>query len=107
MKQGWRPKRTIVYAAWDGEEQGLLGFTEWVEDHERELAEKAVVYINSDGNARGFLSVGGSHALEQLVNRVARDVEDPETKQSVWKRMQATRSCTEAGGAARGGAQPS
>jgi N-acetylated-alpha-linked acidic dipeptidase len=89
VKQGWRPKRTIVYLAWDGEEQGLLGSTEWVEHHEQELREKAVVYINSDGNGRGFLNAAGSHALEQLVNLVARDVEDPETKQSVWKRMQA------------------
>ena len=88
-KQGWRPKRTIVYAAWDGEEQGLLGSTEWVEDHEPELREKAAVYINTDGNGRGFLNAGGSHALEALVNGVARDIEDPETKSSVWKRMQA------------------
>ena len=91
VKQGWRPKRTIVYAAWDGEEQALLGSTEWVEDHERELREKAVLYINSDGNGRGFLSVGGSHTLEQFINAVARDVEDPETKLSVWKRLQASR----------------
>ena len=55
VKQGWRPKRTIVYAAWDGEEQGLLGSTEWVEEHEQELREKAAVYINTDGNGRGFL----------------------------------------------------
>jgi len=89
VKQGWRPKRTIVYAAWDGEEQGLLGSTEWVEDHEQELRDKAALYINTDGNGRGFLNVGGSHALESLVNAVARDVEDPQTKQSVWKRMQA------------------
>jgi N-acetylated-alpha-linked acidic dipeptidase len=89
VKRGWRPKRTIVYAAWDGEEQGLLGSTEWVEDHEQELREKAALYINTDGNGRGFLGVGGSHALEPLVNAVARDVEDPQTKQSVWKRMQA------------------
>jgi len=88
-KQGWRPKRTIVYAAWDGEEQGLLGSTEWVEDHEQELRDKAAVYINTDGNGRGFLNAGGSHALESLVNAVARDVDDPETKGSVWKRMQA------------------
>jgi N-acetylated-alpha-linked acidic dipeptidase len=88
-KQGWRPQRTIVYAAWDGEEQGLLGSTEWVEQHEAELRDKAAVYINTDGNGRGFLSVGGSHALESLVNAVAKDVEDPETKGSVWKRMQA------------------
>jgi N-acetylated-alpha-linked acidic dipeptidase len=89
VKQGWRPKRTIVYAGWDGEEQGLLGSTEWVEHHAPELRDKAVLYINTDGNGRGFLGAGGSHALEPFVNRVARDVEDPETKLSVWKRMQA------------------
>jgi N-acetylated-alpha-linked acidic dipeptidase len=89
VKQGWRPKRTIVYAAWDGEEQGLLGSVEWVEQHEAELRQKAAVYINSDGNGRGFLSMAGSHALEQFVNRATRDVEDPETRLSVWKRAQA------------------
>ncbi len=89
VKQGWRPKRTLIYAAWDGEEQALLGSTEWVEDHEQELREHAVAYVNSDGNSRGFLNVAGSHSLEQLVNAVARDVEDPQTKSSVWKRAQA------------------
>jgi N-acetylated-alpha-linked acidic dipeptidase len=89
VKQGWRPKRTIVYAAWDGEEQGLIGSTEWVEHNLPELREKAAVYINTDGNGRGFLSAGGSHALESLVNAVAKDIEDPQTKGSVWKRMQA------------------
>jgi N-acetylated-alpha-linked acidic dipeptidase len=89
VKRGWRPKRTIVYAAWDGEEQGLLGSTEWVEDHEQELRDKAAVYFNTDGNGRGFLTAGGSHALEGFINNVARDIDDPETKESVWKRMQA------------------
>jgi N-acetylated-alpha-linked acidic dipeptidase len=89
VKRGWRPKRTIVYAAWDGEEQGLLGSTEWVEDHQQELRQKAAVYINSDGNGRGFLNAGGSHVLEGFLNNVARDIDDPETKESVWKRMQA------------------
>ena len=89
VKQGWRPQRTIVYAAWDGEEQGLLGSTEWVEHHEAELRDTAVVYINTDGNGRGFLNAGGSHALEPLVNAVAKEIEDPDTKASVWKRMQA------------------
>ena len=89
VKQGWRPQRTIVYAAWDGEEQGLLGSTEWVEHHEAELRDKAVVYINTDGNGRGFLNAGGSHALESLVNAVAKEIEDPDSKGSVWKRMQA------------------
>ena len=88
-KQGWRPKRTLIYAAWDGEEQALLGSTEWVEDHEKDLREHAVAYINSDGTQRGFFNPSGSHVLEQLVNSVARDVEDPETKMSVWKRSQA------------------
>ena len=89
VKQGWRPQRTVVYAAWDGEEQGLLGSTEWVEYHEAELRDTAVVYINTDGNGRGFLNAGGSHALEPLVNAVAKEIEDPDTKASVWKRMQA------------------
>jgi N-acetylated-alpha-linked acidic dipeptidase len=93
-KQGWRPKRTLIYAAWDGEEQALLGSTEWVEDHDKDLREHAVAYINSDGTQRGFFNPSGSHSLEQLVNSVARDVEDPETKMSVWKRSQARRIAT-------------
>lgn len=88
-KGGWRPKRTLIYCAWDGEEQGLLGSTEWVEDHAKELNEKAVAYINTDGNSRGFLRVGGSHTLERLVNEVARDVIDPQTGVSVLERRQA------------------
>ena len=89
VKQGWRPKRTIVYIAWDGEEQGLLGSTEWVEHHDEEIRYKAGIYINSDGNGRGFLNADGSHSLEHFINDVARDIEDPDTKVSVWKRMQA------------------
>ena len=88
-KQGWAPKRTIVYASWDGEEPGLLGSTEWVEAHEADLKEHAVAYINTDGNGRGFLSASGSHSLERFVNDVARDINDPETDVSVWKRRQA------------------
>jgi N-acetylated-alpha-linked acidic dipeptidase len=90
-RQGWRPKRTLVYAAWDGEEQGLLGSTEWVEAHDKDLREHAIAYLNSDGTGRGFFNPSGSHSLESLVNGVARDVEDPETKMSVWKRAQARR----------------
>jgi len=89
-KRGWSPKRTIVYASWDGEEPGLLGSTEWVETHERELREHAVDYINTDGNGRGFLNASGSHSLERFVNGVARDIPDPETGVSVWKRRQAS-----------------
>ncbi len=88
LKQGWRPKRTIIYAAWDGEEPGLLGSTEWAEAHDADLRQKAAVYINTDSNSRGYLDVGGSHSLERLVNDVAKDVVDPETNLSVWKRLQ-------------------
>jgi N-acetylated-alpha-linked acidic dipeptidase len=88
-KQGWRPKRTIVYAGWDAEEPALLGSTEWAEHHAPELKAKAVAYINTDGNGRGYLGAGGSHSLERFINEVARAVEDPETKLSVWKRLQA------------------
>ena len=89
LKQGWKPKRTLVYAFWDGEEPALLGSTEWAETHAAELQKKAVLYLNTDGNGRGFLGVGGSHTLERFTNEVAKDIEDPETKLSVWKRMQA------------------
>jgi N-acetylated-alpha-linked acidic dipeptidase len=88
-KQGWSPKRTIVYAAWDGEEPGLLGSTEWVETHGEDLKQHAVVYINTDGNGRGFFNAAGSHSLERFVNGVARDVSDPEAATSIWKRRQA------------------
>jgi len=90
-KSGWTPKRTIVFAAWDGEEPGLIGSTEWVEAHAEELRSKAAVYINTDGNGRGFLGVGGSHTLERFINEVARDVIDPQTKVSVAERARARR----------------
>ncbi len=88
LKQGWKPRRTIIYCAWDAEEQGLLGSTEWAEAHADELKQKAVLYINSDSNGRGFLGVAGSHSLEKFINGVAKDIEDPEKKISVWKRSQ-------------------
>ena len=88
LKQGWKPRRTIIYAAWDGEEPMLLGSTEWVEAHADELRQHAAVYINTDGNDRGLLQMEGSHSLEQFMNGVARDVEDPESKMTVWQRLQ-------------------
>jgi N-acetylated-alpha-linked acidic dipeptidase len=91
LKQGWKPRRTILYTAWDGEEPMLLGSTEWAETHADELREHAAVYINSDSNSRGVLTMGGSHSLEQFVNQVARDIEDPETKMTVWRRAQLTK----------------
>jgi N-acetylated-alpha-linked acidic dipeptidase len=88
LKQGWKPKRTIIYCVWDGEEPGLLGSTEWGETHADELRQHAVAYINSDGNGRGYLTMGGSHTLEAFINGVARDIQDPEKKITVWKRDQ-------------------
>jgi N-acetylated-alpha-linked acidic dipeptidase len=88
LRQGWKPKRTIIYCAWDGEEPGLLGSTEWVETHVEELRQHAVMYVNSDSNSRGYLGMEGSHTLEHFLNDVARDIQDPETKLSVWKRAQ-------------------
>jgi N-acetylated-alpha-linked acidic dipeptidase len=88
LKQGWKPKRTILYCVWDGEEEGLLGSTEWAETHAVELRKNAAVYLNSDGNARGYLQAEGSHTLEKFINGVARDIDDPESKLSVWKRLQ-------------------
>lgn len=77
-RQGWRPKRTIIYCSWDGEEPGLLGSTEWVEEHADELATHAVAYVNSDTNSRGYLEAEGSHSLEALINNVADEIPDPE-----------------------------
>ncbi len=89
LKTGWQPKRTIVYCAWDGEEPGLIGSTEFAEDHDKELQQKAVVYINSDDISRGFFHAGGSHALEKFVGEVADGIVDPETNVSVAERNRA------------------
>ncbi|HEY7368880.1 MAG TPA: transferrin receptor-like dimerization domain-containing protein [Thermoanaerobaculia bacterium] len=94
-KSGQRPRRTLVYCAWDGEEQGLLGSTEFVEEHRADLEAKAVVYINSDSNGRGFLSAGGSHGLQTLVSGVAAEIEDPVKKASVLARVRANRIAQE------------
>ena len=88
LRSGWKPKRTIIYAAWDGEEPGLLGSTEWAEAHADELQRHAVAYINTDGNGRGYLGMEGSHSLQRFVNEVAKDITDPETGLSAWKRRQ-------------------
>jgi len=88
-KTGWKPRRTIVYCSWDGEEPGLLGSTEWVETHADELSAKAAVYINSDSNSRGYVGMGGSHSLEGLMNGIVREVPDVETKLTIGARLRA------------------
>lgn len=86
LKSGWKPARTLVYCAWDGEEPGLLGSTEWLETHQKELQQKGVVYINSDNNERGFLYAEGSHALEPLMDEISKNIMDPQTNVSLFQR---------------------
>lgn len=88
-RAGQRPRRSVIYAAWDAEEPGLIGSTEWVEKHFDALDEKAVAYLNTDGNSRGFLGIGGSHTLEAFFNEVAESVTDPQTRSSVAERLRA------------------
>jgi N-acetylated-alpha-linked acidic dipeptidase len=102
VKEGWRPRRTLVYNSWDGEEPGLLGSTEWAEQHAAELQAKAVMYVNSDTNGRGFLQAEGSHALQHFLSEAARDVKDPETGASVLTRALARRQVSVYDSEARG-----
>jgi len=88
-KTGWRPKRTIVYASWDGEEPGLLGSTEWAEAHDAELKAKAVLYVNTDTNGRGVFGAEASYSAQKLVDQVVADVKDPETGASAGERARA------------------
>jgi N-acetylated-alpha-linked acidic dipeptidase len=81
-----------VYCAWDAEEPGLMGSTEWVEDHAAELQSKAVAYINSDGNGRGFLGVEGSHGFSNFITDISKSVIDPETGVTVFDRQKAKRA---------------
>jgi N-acetylated-alpha-linked acidic dipeptidase len=83
VKRGWKPRRTIVLALWDGEEFGMVGSTEWVEKHKPELDQRAVAYINTDSNSRGSLSASGSPAFEQFLTEVMRDITDPATQKSL------------------------
>jgi N-acetylated-alpha-linked acidic dipeptidase len=103
LKQGSKPKRTIIYCVWDGEEPGLLGSTEWVETHMQELQQHAVMYVNSDSNGRGYWRASGDHRLERFINDVARDIPDPEKPQlSVWQRARLQRLARAANSEDRG-----
>jgi N-acetylated-alpha-linked acidic dipeptidase len=102
FKEGWRPRRTLIYASWDGEEPGLLGSTEWAEHHADELKAKAALYVNSDTNGRGYVGVSGSHALQHFASEAARDVKDPETGASVLARAVARQHIAHYDAAAHG-----
>lgn len=89
VKAGWRPKRTLMFCAWDGEEAGLLGSTEWAETNALPLQQHVVAYLNTDNSDRGFLHAAGSHTLEKFFNQVGRDVTDPEKSISLNDRRRA------------------
>uniref|UniRef100_A0A8C1NCT3 Glutamate carboxypeptidase 2 n=1 Tax=Cyprinus carpio TaxID=7962 RepID=A0A8C1NCT3_CYPCA len=80
MKKGWRPRRTLIFASWDAEEFGLLGSTEWAEDHARVLQERAVAYINADSAIEGMytLRVDCTPSLHTLVYDITKKVSSPE-----------------------------
>lgn len=84
LRQGWRPRRTIIYAAWDAEEPSLLGSTEWVETHAAELNRHAVAYLNTDMSQGGALRIGGSQALEAFADGLRRAVAAPGGTGTLW-----------------------
>jgi len=88
-KSGERPRRTVIYAAWDAEEPGLIGSTEWVEHHAEDLKKHAVAYLNTDGTSRGFIGIGGSHVLERFFNQIIEEVKDPRSEVTLKQRLQA------------------
>jgi N-acetylated-alpha-linked acidic dipeptidase len=89
-RAGQRPQRTIIYGAWDAEEPGLIGSTEWAEHHADDLRKHAVAYLNTDGSSRGFISMGGSHVLERYLNQVVEELDDPVTGLSLKERRRAS-----------------
>jgi len=104
-RKGWKPKRTIMIAFWDGEEFGLVGSTEWMEKHADELSRKLVTYINSDSNGKGRLGAGGSHSLEEFVQEIARDIHDPQSNKPLLTEV-LEHASHPGGSAAKTGPQP-
>jgi N-acetylated-alpha-linked acidic dipeptidase len=91
LKQGWRPKRTMVFCSWDAEEEGLIGSTEWVEQHAKTL-EKAVAYFNVDVAVSGpDFSAAAVPSLKQFVRELTRSVSSP-AGGSVYDQWKANRS---------------
>ncbi|MBI1799300.1 MAG: M28 family metallopeptidase [Candidatus Eisenbacteria bacterium] len=85
MKTGWRPRRTLMLCSWDGEEYGLLGSTEFAEEHAADLTANAVAYLNVDVAVAGHdFRVNGAQALADVIVGAMADVPDPSRAGSVF-----------------------
>ena len=89
LKQGWKPRRTIVFCSWDAEEYGLVGSVEWAEELAGELREKAVAYLNLDSAVAG-VNFGASSvpSLWKLMRAATREIKDPKTGKTVYQQWQ-------------------
>jgi len=89
LKQGWKPRRTIILCSWDAEEYGLIGSTEWAEEQAAELKDKAVAYLNLDAAVSGaHFGASSVPSLWKLMRGATRDVKDPKTGKSVYQQWQ-------------------
>ncbi len=89
LKQGWKPRRSILLCSWDAEEQGLIGSTEWAEENAVELKEKAVAYLNVDVAVSGpNFGTSAVPSLWKLIRGATREVKDPKTGQSIYQQWQ-------------------
>lgn len=83
VQQGWKPKRSVVFTLWDGEEYGLVGSTEWAEKHRERLQREAVAYFNSDTTLRGAMSIQATPSLEKFIEEWLRDTPDPGSRRNL------------------------
>ena len=89
LKSGWKPKRTMIFASWDGEEEGLIGSTEWAEQHESELA-NAPAYFNMDVGVSGpKFGASAVPSLKQFLRDVTKAVPSPKggTVYEAWQKV--------------------
>jgi len=96
LKTGWRPKRSLVFGSWDAEEEGLIGSTEWGEQHAAEL-ERAVAYLNMDAAVSGpDFSASAVPSLKEFIRQIAHDVPSPSggTVYSAWRDATAGKAAT-------------
>jgi N-acetylated-alpha-linked acidic dipeptidase len=89
LKNGWKPRRSIVLCSWDAEEYGLIGSTEWAEEYADELRAKAVAYLNVDVAVSGpNFGASSVPSLWKLIRAATRDVQDPKTGKSIYEQWQ-------------------